>query len=130
MSTTAEVVDLLNRWAAAEQANDAAALESVLDADFVGVGPVGFVLTRDQWLVRFDNGLHNDAFAVQDPQVREFGDTAAVIAVLDQQTKFHGNDNSGQFRLSLVAVRRDDQWRLAGVHIGMLQQPPAQPTEG
>ncbi|WP_152364480.1 nuclear transport factor 2 family protein [Microlunatus speluncae] len=124
MSTSSDVLELLDRWASAEQAGDAAALESVLAADFAGVGPAGFVLTRDQWLVRFANGLHNDAFAVQEPQVREFGDAAAVIAVLEQQTHFGGQDNSGRFRLSLLVVRDADQWRLAGVHIGLLQLPP------
>ena len=124
MSTASDVVELLERWAAAEQAGDAAALGSVLHADFVGVGPAGFVLTREQWLVRFDNGLHNDAFAVEDPQVRDFGDAAAVVAVLAQQTRFAGQDNSGRFRLSLLVVRDDDQWRLAGLQIGLLQAPP------
>ncbi len=129
MSSSSDVLELLDRWAAAEQANDATALESVLAADFAGVGPAGFVLTREQWLVRFGNGLHNDAFAVEEPQVREFGDAAAVIAVLAQQTRFAGQDNSGRFRLSLLVVREADQWRLAGVHIGLLQPPPV-PGQG
>ena len=128
MSTSSDVVELLDRWAAAEQANDAAALETVLAADFAGVGPVGFVLTREQWLIRFGNGLHNDAFAVREPQVRDFGDAAAVIAVLEQQTRFGDQDSSGRFRLSLLVVREADQWRLAGVHIGMLQAPPVPGT--
>lgn len=124
MSTISDVVELLERWAAAEEAGDAAALGSVLHSDFVGVGPAGFVLTREQWLVRFDNGLHNDAFAVEEPQVRDFGDAAAVVAVLAQRTRFGGQDNSGRFRLTLLVVRGDDQWRLAGLHIGLLQPPP------
>ena len=125
MSGTTDVLDLVRRWAAAEQDNDAKALAGLLADDFVGVGPVGFVLDRGQWLARFGNGLTNRAFAVDDPQAREYGDAAVVVGVLAQQTSFQGADNSGRFRISLVAVRQADRWLLANAHIGMLQQPPA-----
>ena len=126
MSAT-DVLDLVTSWAKAEEANDDAALDRLLAGDFVGVGPVGFVLGRDQWLSRFGNGLENRAFAVEDAQVRDYGTAAVVVAVLAQETSYRGADNSGRFRLTLVAVRTDGRWRLAGVHIGPLQQPPAGP---
>ena len=125
MTATTEVLDLVAQWAAAEQDNDAAALGGLLAGDFVGVGPLGFVLDRDQWLGRFGNGLHNRAFVVEDAQVRGYGAAAVVVGVLAQQTSFQGRDNSGRFRLTLVAVRPSDRWLLAGAHIGMLQ--PAGP---
>ena len=127
MTRTTDVLDLVGRWAAAEQANDSGALEGLLADDFVGVGPLGFVLGRGQWLARFDNGLENRAFAVQDAQVRDYGTAAVVVGVVTQETSFQGNDNSGRFRLSLVAVRPEDRWLLANAHIGMMQQQPAGP---
>lgn len=51
------IIDLVHRWAAAEQLNDPGLLDGLLAADFVGVGPAGFVLTREQWLACFGNGL-------------------------------------------------------------------------
>jgi ketosteroid isomerase-like protein len=128
MTAGTDVLDLVRHWAAAEQDNDAEALDKLLAGDFVGVGPLGFVLNRDQWLVRFDNGLENRAFAVEDPQVRDYGTAAVVVGVLTQETSFQGRDNSGQFRLTLVAVRPDDRWLLANAHIGMLQQPAGPPS--
>jgi uncharacterized protein (TIGR02246 family) len=125
MSGTTDVLDLVRRWAAAEQDNDAQALAGLLADDFVGVGPLGFVLDRGQWLARFGNGLENRAFAVDDPRARDYGAAAVVVGVLAQQTSFQGADNSGRFRISLVAVRRAGRWLLANAHIGMLQQPPA-----
>jgi ketosteroid isomerase-like protein len=122
-----DVLDLVGRWAAAEQDNDAEALDGLLAGDFVGVGPVGFVLNRDQWLARFGNGLENRAFAVEDPQVRDYGAAAVVVGVLAQETSFQGGDNSGRFRVTLVAVRPGDRWLLANAHIGMLQQPAGPP---
>jgi uncharacterized protein (TIGR02246 family) len=127
MTATTEVLELVEGWAAAEQGNDAEALDGLLADDFVGVGPLGFVLGRDQWLARFGNGLENRSFAVEDAQVRDYGSAAVVVGVLAQETSFRGGDNSGRFRLTLVAVRPSDRWLLANAHIGMLQPagPPA-----
>ena len=128
MTAINEVLELVERWATAEQGYDVAALDRLLANDFVGVGPVGFVLGRDQWLARFGNGLENRAFTVQDAQVREYGTAAVVVGVLDQETSFQGADNSGRFRLSLVAARPADRWLLANAHIGMLQPSASRPS--
>jgi len=127
MTARTDVLDLVGRWAAAEQGNDGEALDGLLADDFVGVGPLGFVLGRDQWLARFGTGLENRSFAVDDAQVRDYATTAVVVGVLAQETSFQGNDNSGRFRLTLVAVQAADRWLLANAHIGMLQQPPGPP---
>jgi ketosteroid isomerase-like protein len=124
MTATKDILDLVDRWAAAEQGNDAGQLDGLLADDFVGVGPLGFVLTRQQWLERFGNGLENRAFRVEEPQVHEHGSAAVVIGVDAQKTSFRGADNSGRFRLTLVAVRPADRWQVAGVHIGPLQSAP------
>ena len=122
------VLDLVQRWAAAEEKNDVGALDGLLAGAFAGVGPFGFILTRDQWLARFTNGLVNRSFTVTDLQVRDFGTAAVGIGVLEQETSWQGHDNSGRFRVTLVAVREDTGWRLAHVHIGPLQAPPGRPS--
>jgi len=126
--STDEVLDLVRRWAAAEEQMDADRLDGLLAEAFVGVGPLGFVLNRDQWLVRFRNGLVNRAFAVEDPQVHPHAAAAVVVGVLAQETSWQGHDNSGRFRVTLTAVRPADRWLLASAHIGPLQQPPAIPS--
>jgi uncharacterized protein (TIGR02246 family) len=128
MMATTDVLDLVRSWAAAEQGNDAEALDGLLADDFVGVGPVGFVLGREQWLARFGNGLENRSFAVEDARVRDYGTAAVVVGVLAQETSFQGGDNSGRFRVTLVAVRPADRWLLASAHIGMLQAPAGPPS--
>jgi hypothetical protein len=50
MTASDGVLDLVQRWAAAEQENDAGRLDGQLTGEFAGVGPFGFILTRDQWL--------------------------------------------------------------------------------
>lgn len=127
MST--QVAELVAKWAAGEAANDAERSGECLTEDFVGVGPVGFVLDRAQWLARFGNGLRNNAFAVEDVTVHDHGGAAFVVGVLAQQTTFGpGQDNSGKFRITIQAVDGDAGWRLASVHIGMLGGPmPGRP---
>ena len=128
MTASDGVLDLVQRWAAAEQENDAGRLDGQLAGEFAGVGPFGFILTRDQWLARFTNGLVNRSFTVTDLQVRDYGTAAAGIGVLAQETSWQGNDNSGRFRVTLMAVRADEGWLLAQVHIGPLQAPPERPS--
>jgi ketosteroid isomerase-like protein len=125
MTATNDILALVDRWAAAEQGNDAGQLDGLLADDFVGVGPLGFVLTRQQWLERFGNGLENRTFKVEDPHVHDHGSAAVVVGVDNQETSFRGRVNSGRFRLTLTAVRPADRWRVASVHIGPLQGPPA-----
>jgi hypothetical protein len=67
-------------------------------------------------------------FHGQDLQVRDYGSAAVGIGVLAQETSWQGNDNSGRFRVTLVAVGAGEGWRLAHVHIGPLQAPPGRPS--
>jgi ketosteroid isomerase-like protein len=121
------VLALGRRWADAERAMDAAALDPLLDPDFMAVGPLGFVLSRAQWLERYRSGLHNTAFSWQDVHLRDLGDTAITIGVQDQQTTYQGNDASGRFRISHVFVRRGDQWRIAHIQLSGPLPPQARP---
>src|SRR2546429_7851219 len=105
MTAQNEVPDLVQRWAAAEQRNDAGALDGLLADGFAGVGPFGFILTRDQWLARFANGLANRAFTVTDPQGRDYGTAAGGVGGLAQETRWPGADNSGRFPGTLGGVQ-------------------------
>jgi uncharacterized protein (TIGR02246 family) len=121
-----DILDMVQRWAEAERKMDSDSLDGLLVADFVAVGPLGFVLTKDQWLDRYRTGaLHNASFELQDAQVRDFGSAAVVVGTQAQQTSYRGQDSSGRFRATLVAVRRDDRWLVAGVHLSPIAGPPS-----
>jgi Domain of unknown function (DUF4440) len=129
--TDSDVLDLVSRWAAAEQDNDPGGLDAVLAPGFVGVGPAGFVLSREQWLGRYAGGLRNRSFAVEQPEVHRHGpDTAVVVGVDVQQCLVGDRDVSGRYRLTLTAVRSDGAWRVASAHLGALQtsSPPTSPS--
>ena len=124
-----EVQDLVKRWTDVELSGDADAYEELLTADFHGIGPVGFVLNKEQWIGRHRSGtMKNQAFAVNDATVRVYGDTAVVIGVQDQKTTVMERDTSGQFRLTLVAVKQDGKWLLANAQLsGPLVDPKDMP---
>ena len=51
-----EVAQLADAWATAELHSDTAFLEKCLSENFVGVGPLGFLLTKQEWLARHQSG--------------------------------------------------------------------------
>ena len=61
-----EVDELLAEWSAAERVGDAAALDKLLADDFVGVGPLGFTLSKREWLARHDGGLRYETFGLEE----------------------------------------------------------------
>lgn len=125
-----EILDLVQRWAAAELGEDADSLEQLLTDDFTGIGPLGFVLTRQQWVGRYRGGgdVKNSAFEVLEPQVKVYGDAALVVGVQKQETTYQDHDLGGQFRLGLVAAKQDGRWLVAGIQLsGPLGPPPATP---
>lgn len=123
-----DVLDLVQRWAKAELDEDAAGLGSLLAEDFNGVGPLGFVLNKQQWTGRYHGGLKNSEFEILESQVRVYGDTAVVVGVQKQETTFQGNDTGGSFRLGLTAVKQGDGWVVAHIQLsGPLGPPPAMP---
>ena len=119
---TQKITELGEDWAAAELRGDVASLAAILADDFVGVGPRGFTLTRDQWLSRHDTGsLRYESFGLDEVQVRPYGD--AAITVCRQSTEGVYEDENGhfeldaQFRLTLVFVKQDGRWLLAGLQL-------------
>lgn len=118
------VLDLVRRWAHAELHGDTNAYRDLLTADFTAIGPVGFVLNVEQWAGRHAGNLHNDAFEVLDPHLRFYGDAVVVEAVQQQTTTTRGRDMSGSFRVGLVGVRADGEWRIAHLQLsGPLRAP-------
>jgi ketosteroid isomerase-like protein len=117
--TEQQVHDFLRRFNEAERDGDAATLARLLDDDFACVGPVGFVLTKDQWLAGHRGGdLVYQALTTEDPAVRRYGDTAISISTRTQQVTYQGNPGpGGTFRVTHILVRRDGDWQVAGFHI-------------
>ncbi|MFD8500239.1 nuclear transport factor 2 family protein [Amycolatopsis sp. NPDC059657] len=125
MSTEEEIRALGKRWAAAEEQGDRQALDELTVDGFRLVGPVGFVLGKEQWLARYDGGvLVTESIDWSDVEILDLGDTVIAIGVHDQVASHKGNPANGRFRATHVVVRRDEQWRLASIHLSPIGGPP------
>jgi ketosteroid isomerase-like protein len=124
---TGPLAGWLSAWAAAERDGDTAELNALLHEDFLGVGPFGFVLDREQWVRRFDEGLQYSAFDfTPDFDVREVAGTAYVIGTQQHSGSHQGRPADGAFRATL-ALTGGPAWTLVGIHLS-LRTPPAPPA--
>jgi len=120
-----EVAQLADTWATAELQGDTAFLEQRLTDDFVGVGPLGFLLSKQQWLARHQSGeMKYTAHALDEVKVRAYTESAILIGRLTQEATYRGNPMNVQMRTTLVFVRQHEQWQLAGLHFCNIGQPP------
>ena len=122
--TEQEMVRLADAWATAELRGDTAFLENILADDFIGIGPLGFLLTKQEWLARHQTGdLKYTAHTLDEVKVRVYNDAAILIGRQAQNAAYRGNSIPGQFRITLVFVQQG-QWRLAHLQLSSIGQPP------
>jgi len=123
---TEELKELVEDWAAAELRGDVAFLGSALADDFVGIGPRGFMLPKDQWLERHESGkLRYESFGLDELQVRLYADAAVVTGRQLAEGKYEDFDLRDQFRATLVFVKQQGRWLLAGLHLSPIAGPPS-----
>ena len=121
-----EVLRLADAWATAELRGDTAFLERILTDDYIGIGPLGFMLTKQEWIVRHQAGdLKYESFSLDEVKVRVYNNDAAVLTGRQVQNgAYRGNSIQAQFRTTLVFVRQQGQWQLASLQLSTIGQPP------
>jgi ketosteroid isomerase-like protein len=121
-----EVRRLADAWANAELRGDTAFLERTLADDFIGIGPLGFMLTKQEWLARHQSGdLKYESFNLDEVKVRVYNDDVAILTGRQAQNgAYRGNSIQAQFRITLVFVQQQGQWRLASLQLSTIGQPP------
>jgi ketosteroid isomerase-like protein len=120
-----DIETIAQQWSSAERHGDVANLASILSDDFVGVGPLGFLLTKPEWLARHQSGdLTYEAVDLDEMTVRVYDRAAILVGRQLQRGAYRGNRVDGQFRTTLVFVQQEGRWRLAGLHLSPIGQPP------
>ncbi len=123
--TEQEVAQLSDTWATAELQGDTAFLEKLLADDFVGVGPLGFLLSKQEWLARHQSGdMKYDVHTLDEVRVRAYTEAAIVIGRLTQEATYRSNPMNVQMRTTLVFIHQHGQWQLASLHFCNIGQPP------
>jgi hypothetical protein len=114
----------VERWRAAERTGDADELGALLSDDFVGVGPVGFVMDKAGWLARFDQGLTYDDLRVDELVVRRHGGATVVVAHQHALGRFGETPLPTDLRMSLLVVAEPAGARcVAGLHHSFIGPP-------
>jgi hypothetical protein len=119
--TTTAIQDVLRRWAAAERDGDRTGLDTLLTEDFVGIGPVGFMLPKPAWLDRFGPDLRYDRLELDEITSRDYGDASVVVARQHAAGEARGNPVPGDTRVSFVLVPADrGERRIAGIQYSFM----------
>jgi ketosteroid isomerase-like protein len=128
MSSENEITQFLSEWSAAEDSGDSAALDRQLTDDFTAVGPLGFMLSKRDWLARFEGGaLRYEDFHLEEVRVRQYGDAAVVTAHQSAKASYQGQQVPGHVRDTLVLVDTPQGWRLASIHMSFIAGTPGAP---
>jgi ketosteroid isomerase-like protein len=123
--TEQEVVRLADAWATAELRGDTTFLERFLADDYIGIGPLGFMLTKQEWIARHQSGeLKYESFNLDEVKVRIYNDAAILTGRQIQNGAYRGNSIQAQFRTTLVFVQQQGQWQLASLQLSTIGQPP------
>src|SRR3954471_22565903 len=120
---TNDIDHLLDSWTGAERTGDTSTLDDLLADDFVGIGPVGFVLDKPTWLGRFEHGLRYDELALEEVDVHRHGDTAIVVAH-QHAVGFAGETPTPpDTRVSFTLVNDGADLRIAGMQYSFIGPP-------
>lgn len=119
-SSTTEIDQLgltLQQWGAAELDGDTASLAILLADDFIGVGPLGFLLAKPAWLDRHrHHALAYTRFALDELTVRHHDAGAVVLARQDVEGAWQGHPVPAALRTTIVLTLADGSWRLSLLH--------------
>jgi len=122
--TASDIRDVLSRWTDAERDGDRDGLDGLLTEDFVGIGPVGFMLPKPPWLDRFGPDLRYDGLELDEITSRSYGDTSVVVARQHATGEARGNPLPADTRVSFVVVpAADGRQQIAGIQYSFMAAP-------
>jgi hypothetical protein len=117
--TRTEIMELLTRFAEAQRLSDVDDLSGLLTEDFKLVGPLGFVVPKQEWLEQFRTGmLQIESLDWDEIDIRTHAYSYSAIAIgrLTQAASFARKPAGGQFRVTAIAIGHGTSWQLAGTH--------------
>jgi hypothetical protein len=124
--TVSEIGKLLNRFVEAQRLSDLDALSEQLTGDFKLVGPLGFVVPKQEWLEQFRSGaLQIESLEWDDVDIRThaYANFAIAIGRLTQTATYADNRADGAFRVTAIAIGHGVAWHLAGAHYSPIEDP-------
>ena len=110
----AEIRDAVRRYDDALRRADSAAVEKFWAAEYTFINPRGELVTRAARLSNLRAGrtaFDSLAHTPQEEKISVYGDVALYTTLLTLRGRYGGTAQQGQFRASVVWVRRDGRWQ-------------------
>jgi hypothetical protein len=123
VTTTEEqqILKLQQEFDTAELDDDRETLRRLIAEDFQSIGPRGFLLDKEEWIVRHDR-FHYAALETSEHEVRLY-DSAAILRNVQRNTGVHdGQESQYVVRVGQVWVNQSGEWRLAGIQFSPLAE--------
>ena len=119
-----KVLEMMRRYVEAYGRNDVAALDKILADDFVFTSSRGIVVTKAQELSDIRSGeMRTESANLDEVRVRVRRDAAVVTGRAKLKGVWHGQDFSGQYRVTATWVKEEARWRLLAEHASRIPQP-------
>ena len=118
------VLKLTDEWLAADAKQDAATLNRIIADDFLATTPGGDVLTKKMLVPEGKTEGGGLALAPKDLKARAYGDMAVVTGRGTSQGQVKGD-----FRFTVVYVKRQDRWQMVAVHLSNITHQTAAPQQ-
>ena len=120
----------LARWLEAERTGDSETTDRLLTDDFVGIGPVGFQLSKSSWVDRLSVGdLKYETLSLEEVATRFYGPVAVTNARWEAKGTSRGQPIPESVRVTLTSVN-ETGWKMAGIHYSFIAGTPGAPTLG
>ncbi len=113
-AATAEIRAAVRRYDDALRKADSAAVEKFWAAEYTFINPRGELVTRAARLANLRAGrtaFDSLAHTPQEEKISLYGDAALYTTLLTLRGRYGGAAQQGQFRASVVWVRRDGRWQ-------------------
>jgi ketosteroid isomerase-like protein len=111
-SREAAVLKFAQDWADTWVKADYAAMQRIVEDDFVAISPAGKVNDKAQHIEEFKSGrLKVQSLVLSNMRGRFYGDVAVVTGNADSKANFDGQDISGKYSFTDVFVRRRGEWK-------------------
>lgn len=118
-----EVMEAMRRYEEAYGQNNVAALDRILAEDFVFTSSRSIVVTKAQELSDIRSGeMKTESAGVDELQVRVRGTAAVVTGRATLKGVWHGQDFSGQYRVTATWIKEAGHWRLLALHASRIPQ--------
>lgn len=111
------VLKLTHEWIVAEERGDRAALGRIIGDDFMGTGPMGTIVFKEDVIPMEGSQGGGLSITAQEVKARVFGDSAVVTGRGVRKSR-----EQGDLRFTLVFAKRQDLWQMVAGHLSRLPQ--------